>query len=117
MNAEPADLGCRHAGPSCRRAGPIYTAAVEAAAPAALEDFAVATGERYPAIVKVWRPNGRIGGTPHLQRSHKTTDAPDQQPTPQVRADLVMVVAVGGQRPGQEPGIAFGPETPTVANA
>jgi putative transposase len=34
---------------------PIYTAADEAAAAAALEDFAVAWGGRYPAIVKLWR--------------------------------------------------------------
>jgi putative transposase len=34
---------------------PVYTAADEAAAAAALEDFAAAWGERYPAIVKVWR--------------------------------------------------------------
>ena len=34
---------------------PIYTAADEAAAAAALESFAGAWGDRYPAIVKVWR--------------------------------------------------------------
>jgi putative transposase len=34
---------------------PIYTAADDAAAAAALEDFAAAWGDRYPAIVKVWR--------------------------------------------------------------
>jgi putative transposase len=34
---------------------PIYTAPDEAAAAAALEDFAAAWGDRYPAIVKVWR--------------------------------------------------------------
>jgi transposase-like protein len=33
----------------------IYTAAGESAAAAALEAFAAAWGERYPAIVKVWR--------------------------------------------------------------
>jgi transposase-like protein len=33
----------------------IYTAADEAAAAAALEAFAAAWGERYPAIVKLWR--------------------------------------------------------------
>jgi mutator family transposase len=33
----------------------IYTAADEAAAAAALEDFAATWGERYPAIVKLWR--------------------------------------------------------------
>jgi putative transposase len=34
---------------------PIYTAPDEAAAAAALEDFAATRGDRYPAIVKVWR--------------------------------------------------------------
>jgi putative transposase len=34
---------------------PIYSAADEQAAAAALEDFAAAWGDRYPAIVKVWR--------------------------------------------------------------
>ena len=34
---------------------PIYTAPDEAAAAAALDEFAAAWGERYPAIVKVWR--------------------------------------------------------------
>jgi putative transposase len=33
----------------------IYTAADEAAAAAALEAFAASWGERYPAIVKLWR--------------------------------------------------------------
>jgi putative transposase len=34
---------------------PIYTAADEAAAAAALENFAAAWGQRYPAIVRLWR--------------------------------------------------------------
>jgi putative transposase len=34
---------------------PIYTAPDEAAAATALEDFAAAWGERYPAIVRLWR--------------------------------------------------------------
>jgi transposase-like protein len=34
---------------------PVYTAADESAAAAALEAFAAAWGERYPAIVKLWR--------------------------------------------------------------
>jgi len=41
--------------PLSRDLRPIYTASDEAAAAAALEDFAAAWGERYPAIVKVWR--------------------------------------------------------------
>jgi putative transposase len=34
---------------------PVYSAPDEAAAAAALEEFAAAWGDRYPAIVKVWR--------------------------------------------------------------
>lgn len=34
---------------------PIYTATAAAAAAAALEAFAAAWGQRYPAIVKLWR--------------------------------------------------------------
>jgi transposase-like protein len=34
---------------------PVYTATDETAAAAALEDFAAAWGERYPAIVRLWR--------------------------------------------------------------
>jgi len=34
---------------------PVYTAADEQAAAAALEQFAAAWGERYPAIIKLWR--------------------------------------------------------------
>jgi len=41
--------------PLTRDLRPIYTAADEQAAAAALEDFAAAWGDRYPAIVKVWR--------------------------------------------------------------
>jgi putative transposase len=41
--------------PLSRDLKPIYTAADEQAAAAALEDFAAGWGERYPAIVKVWR--------------------------------------------------------------
>ena len=41
--------------PLTRDLRPIYTAPDEAAAAAALDDFAAVWGERYPAIVKVWR--------------------------------------------------------------
>jgi transposase-like protein len=41
--------------PLSRDLKPIYTAADQTAAAAALEDFAAAWGDRYPAIVKVWR--------------------------------------------------------------
>jgi len=41
--------------PLARDLRPIYTAADEAAAAAALEDFAASWQDRYPAIVKLWR--------------------------------------------------------------
>jgi transposase-like protein len=41
--------------PLARDLRPVYTAADEAAAAAALEDFAAAWQDRYPAIVKLWR--------------------------------------------------------------
>ena len=41
--------------PLARDLRPIYTAADEAAAAAALEAFAAAWEDRYPAIVKLWR--------------------------------------------------------------
>jgi len=41
--------------PLARDLRPVYTAPDEAAAAAALDEFAAAWGERYPAIVKVWR--------------------------------------------------------------
>jgi transposase-like protein len=46
----PEVLGAAGQGPAL-----IYTAADEAAAAAALEAFAATWGERYPAIVKLWR--------------------------------------------------------------
>jgi putative transposase len=45
----------KHWVPLTKDLRPIYTAPDEAAATAALEDFAAAWGGRYPAIVKVWR--------------------------------------------------------------
>jgi putative transposase len=41
--------------PLARDLRPVYTASDEAAAAAALEAFAAAWGDRYPAIVKLWR--------------------------------------------------------------
>jgi putative transposase len=41
--------------PLTRDLRPIYTAADEASAAAALEDFAAAWSRRYPAIVRLWR--------------------------------------------------------------
>jgi hypothetical protein len=33
-------------------------------------------------------------------------DGPGQQPAAQVGTELIAAVAIGGQRPGQEPGVA-----------
>jgi len=44
--------------PLARDLRPVHTAAGEASAAAALEDFAAAWQERYPAIVKLWRRTG-----------------------------------------------------------
>jgi transposase-like protein len=41
--------------PLARDLRPVYTAADETAAAAALEAFAAAWGDRYPAIVRLWR--------------------------------------------------------------
>src|ERR1700759_2199279 len=41
--------------PLARDLRPVYTAADESAAAAALEEFAAAWGDRYPAVVKLWR--------------------------------------------------------------
>jgi putative transposase len=51
--------------PLARDLRPVYTAADEGAAAAALEDFAAAWQERYPAIVKLWRAHW-AGFTPFL---------------------------------------------------
>lgn len=45
----------KHWAPLTRDLRPVYTAADESAAAAALEAFAAGWGERYPAIVKLWR--------------------------------------------------------------
>jgi hypothetical protein len=44
-------------------------------------------------------------------------DAPGQQPPPQVRAELVMVIAVDGERPGQEQASPSATKTPTATNS
>ena len=41
--------------PLARDLRPVYTAGDEGAAAAALEAFAAAWGDRYPAIVRLWR--------------------------------------------------------------
>jgi hypothetical protein len=57
----------------------IYTAADEAAAAAALEAFAAAWGERYPAIVKLWRAHWEqftpfLASPPEVRRVIYTTN-------------------------------------------
>jgi transposase-like protein len=51
----------------------IYTAADEAAAAAALQAFEDRWGERYPAVIKLWRENRHD----HL---HRRSDAPGVTP-------------------------------------
>jgi putative transposase len=58
---------------------PIYTAADETAAAAALETFADAWGERYPAIIKLWRAHWSeftpfLAFPPDVRRVIYTTD-------------------------------------------
>jgi putative transposase len=58
---------------------PIYTAADEQSAAAALEEFAAAWGDRYPAIVKVWRAHWEefvpfLAFPPEVRRVIYTTD-------------------------------------------
>ncbi len=69
----------RYRVPLTRDLRPIYTAADETAAAAALEDFAAARGERYPAIVKVWRAHWAefsafLAFPPEVRRVIYTTD-------------------------------------------
>ena len=66
----------------------IYTAADEAAAPAALEAFAGAWGERYLAIVKLWRAHWSeftpfLAFPPEVRRVIYTTNLLDQRPAAQ----------------------------------
>jgi putative transposase len=65
--------------PLTRDLKPVYTAVDEAAAAAALDDFAAAWGERYPAIVKVWRSHWNeftpfLAFPPEVRRVIYTTD-------------------------------------------
>ena len=69
----------KHWVPLSRDLKPIYTAADEQAAAAALEDFAAAWGDRYPAIVKVWRSHWAeftpfLAFPPEVRRVIYTTD-------------------------------------------
>jgi hypothetical protein len=57
----------------------IYTAADQAAAAAALEAFAATWGERYPAIIKLWRAHWQefvpfLAFPPEVRRVIYTTD-------------------------------------------
>jgi putative transposase len=65
--------------PLSRDLKPIYTAADEQSAAAALEEFAAAWGDRYPAIVKVWRAHWQefvpfLAFPPEVRRVIYTTD-------------------------------------------
>jgi len=89
--------------PLTRDLRPVYTAADESAAAAALEDFAAAWGERYPAIVKVWRSHWSeftpfLAFPPEVRRVIYTTD---EIVKPSLRLGVVFLAASGRPGPGR----------------
>ena len=81
---------------------PVYTAPDEAAAAAALEEFAAAWGDRYPAIVKVWRAHWQefipfLAFPPEVRRVIYTTN-----PMPLVNSRLRKVTRNRGQFPSEQ---------------
>jgi putative transposase len=81
---------------------PIYTAPDEAAAAAALEEFAAAWGDRYPAIVKVWRAHWQefvpfLAFPPEVRRVIYTTNLIES-----VNSRLRKVTRNRGQFPSEQ---------------
>jgi putative transposase len=81
---------------------PVYTAPDEAAAAAALEEFAAAWGERYPAIVKVWRAHWQeftpfLSFPPEVRRVIYTTNLIES-----MNARLRKVTRNRGQFPSEQ---------------
>ena len=68
---------------------PIYTAVSADAAEAAMDDFELTWGDRYPGIVRLWRTAGTVQPVPRLPgrdpqgRVHHQPDRVDQLPAPQ----------------------------------
>jgi putative transposase len=88
--------------PLARDLRPIYTAVDEAAAAAALEDFAAAWGGRYPAIVKVWRAHWQefvpfLAFPPEVRRVIYTTNLIES-----MNARLRKVTRNRGQFPSEQ---------------
>jgi len=81
---------------------PVYTAPDEAAAAAALEEFAAAWGDRYPAIVKVWRAHWQefipfLAFPPEVRRVIYTTNLIES-----VNSRLRKVTRNRGQFPSEQ---------------
>jgi len=88
--------------PLTRDLRPIYTAADEAAAAAALEAFAASWGERYPAIVKLWRAHWQefapfLAFPPEVRRVIYTTNLIES-----MNARLRKVTRNRGQFPSEQ---------------
>jgi len=105
--------------PLARDLRPVYTAADETAAAAALEAFAAAWGDRYPAIVKLWRAHWAefipfLAFPPEVRRVIYTTNLiwvderpaaeghPQPRPVP-VRAGRLEGALPGGPEPRGAP--------------
>jgi putative transposase len=88
--------------PLSRDLRPVYTATDEAAAAAALEDFAAAWQDRYPAIVKLWRAHWAeftpfLAFPPEVRRVIYTTNLIES-----VNARLRKVTRNRGQFPSEQ---------------
>jgi putative transposase len=88
--------------PLSRDLRPVYTATGEAAAAAALEDFATAWQDRYPAIVKLWRAHWAeftpfLAFPPEVRRVIYTTNLIES-----VNARLRKVTRNRGQFPSEQ---------------
>jgi putative transposase len=88
--------------PLSRDLRPVYTATDEAAAAAALEDFATAWQDRYPAIVKLWRAHWAeftpfLAFPPEVRRVIYTTNLIES-----VNARLRKVTRNRGQFPSEQ---------------
>jgi len=92
----------RYWAPVSRDLRPVYNAADEQAAAAALEEFAAAWGERYPMIVKLWRAHWAeftpfLAFPPEVRRVIYTTNLIES-----VNARLRKVTRNRGQFPSEQ---------------
>lgn len=59
---------------------PVYTALSEAAAKDRFEEFAAEWGQRYPAIVRLWKPSwAQCRAVPRIRRRDPACDLHDQR--------------------------------------